>query len=319
MKKYLLISLILIFGASTLLAQDGEKIEYKTYKVEQDGFSVDVPKDFALNESDKKDDKYRFYSYPSPELYLFVYSHEKSKDSPNKLLIDLASDNTAIIKHLALKNFDADKYEFLDKEGFYQKIIIVPGKKRNLIFHSVSTTQNNPSVNRFFSSLKFNNVEIPQILASEFFNVEIKNIQPKIEDKILVPTAKPDNKSGGGSGNGNGAGIGSGGSGSGNGRTIKQTDNTIAKGETVALKLLSNPRPGYTDLARIYGVQGIVTLRVTFLASGEIGSVSPVTKLPFGLTLKSIKVAKLIKFESPKRNGVAYSITKSVQFSYSIY
>ena len=315
MKKYLLIILILIFAASTLLAQDVEKIEYKKLVVEKDGFSLDVPKDFDLEFFDEKKDTYRSYGYRSPELYLFVKSRETTKDLSNKGLVKYAVENDAKVRHLALQNFDADKYEFLDKEGFYQIIIIVPDKNRNLVFHSVSTSQNDPSVNRFFSSIKFDKLNIPSILALQFFNGTIEVNKPEDDNKILVPIAESNKKEG--SGQGSGSGIGSGGNG--NERTTKQTENKTVKGATTGLKLLSKPRPGYTDMARVNNMQGTVNLRVTFLASGEIGSVSPATKLPFGLTLKAIEATKGIKFEPPKRNGVAYSVTKTVQYSFTIY
>jgi TonB family protein len=317
MKKYLLISLILLFSASNLLAQDGETLEYKTYKVEKDGFSLDVPKAFDLVYFDKDEDKYRFYGYYSPETYLFVDSRETTKDLLNKGLIEYATDNGAKVRHLSVENFDADKYEFLDKEGFYQIIIIVPNKNRNLVFHSVSTLQNDPSVKRFFSSLKFDNLKIPQILASQFFNGTIEISKPENDKNILVPIVNSGIKSGSGSGSGSGAG--SGGSGIGNGRTTKQPDDKPTTGETAGLKLLSKPRPPYTDMARFYNMQGTVLLRVTFLANGKIGSVSVVEKTPFGLTLSAINAAKLMQFEPARRNGVAYSVTKTVQFSFTIY
>lgn len=310
MKKYLLFSLILIFGASTLLAQDGKKIEYKTYKVEQDGFSLEVPKNFDLRSADEKEDEYRSYDYRSPELYLFIDSRQPTYKSFNKEIIEYATSNKAIVRHLALKDFDADKYQFLDKDGFFQTIIIIPGRKRNLIFHSVSTNINDPSVNRFFSSIKFDNLKIPEILALGFFNAQTET------EKIPVPINEPEDKSDKKTGNvehkqsGRGIGLGDG-----SGKAVdKAKDNG-----TTGLKLLSKPKPAYTDLARQYNVQGNVLLRVTFLADGKIGSISAVEKLPFGLTYNAIEAAKLMKFEPPKRNGVSYNVTKTVQFSFTIY
>jgi TonB family protein len=66
-------------------------------------------------------------------------------------------------------------------------------------------------------------------------------------------------------------------------------------------------------------VQGTVILRVTFLASGQVGSISPVKGLPNGLTEQAIAAARSIRFEPAKNNGVAQTVTKQVEYTFSIY
>ena len=56
-----------------------------------------------------------------------------------------------------------------------------------------------------------------------------------------------------------------------------------------------------------------------FLASGEIGSVVPVTGLPCGLTEQAVAAARGIKFEPGQRNGVPISMTKLVEYSFSLF
>ncbi len=60
-------------------------------------------------------------------------------------------------------------------------------------------------------------------------------------------------------------------------------------------------------------------LRVTFLADGRIGEVTPVAGLPLGLTANAIAAAKDIKFSPALKNGVPVSVTKMVQYSFTIY
>lgn len=123
--------------------------------------------------------------------------------------------------------------------------------------------------------------------------------------------------SGSGSGNGNGNGSGSGGGG---GRTPPPPPpKPKPKGPTVGIKILSKPKPGYTDAARQNNVRGVVRVRVAFLASGRIGGVSVVKGLPHGLTEKAIAAARRIRFKPPMRNGVPYSVNKVVQFNFNIY
>lgn len=152
--------------------------------------------------------------------------------------------------------------------------------------------------------------------------------------------------SGGGMGSGNGRGMGSGrgtgegtgiGSGSGGGTGPGDGDGTGVGGNnsrnppppppivpkrasvTTAFKLISKPKALYTDAARQNNVQGNVTLRVTFLANGQIGSISPVSGLPYGLTEQAIAAARNIRFEPQMVDGVPKSVTKTLQFSFTIY
>lgn len=93
----------------------------------------------------------------------------------------------------------------------------------------------------------------------------------------------------------------------------------ISHSETESLRITSKPRANYTDGARHNQVQGTVTLSVVFTASGQIGSVLPVKVLPCGLTEQAIAAAKRIKFEPAKKNGVPQTVTKQVQYSFTIY
>lgn len=119
--------------------------------------------------------------------------------------------------------------------------------------------------------------------------------------------------SGSGLGSGNGSGTGSGGDGAPPPPPVRPA------GVTSALKILSKPRPGYTDAARQNNIQGTVILRVTFLASGQIGGISAVKGLPNGLTEQAIAAARRINFEPQKRDGVGQSVTKQIEYSFSIY
>ncbi|MBP7416808.1 MAG: energy transducer TonB, partial [Pyrinomonadaceae bacterium] len=132
-----------------------------------------------------------------------------------------------------------------------------------------------------------------------------------------------------GSGVGTGAGSGSGsgyGSGLGNGNGSGTGDGDggggpppRAVGVTQGIKILSKPRPGYTDSARQNNITGTVILRVTFLASGQVGSISPVKGLGNGLTEQAIAAARRISFEPAKTNGVPQSVTKQIEYTFSIY
>jgi TonB family protein len=88
---------------------------------------------------------------------------------------------------------------------------------------------------------------------------------------------------------------------------------------TCNVKILSKPRPSYTEEARQNNIQGDVVLRLTFLASGRIGSISPVSGLPYGLTEQAIAAARGIKFTPATRDGIPYTKLMTVQYGFTIY
>ncbi|MBK8467017.1 MAG: energy transducer TonB [Chloracidobacterium sp.] len=131
--------------------------------------------------------------------------------------------------------------------------------------------------------------------------------------------------SGRGTGTGSGDGSGSGsGLGNGNGNGTGDGDGGPPPpprpvGVTQSVKIISKPKPPYTDAARVANIQGVVVLKVTFLASGQIGSVSTVRGLPNGLTEQAIAAAKRISFEPAKRDGVPQTITRTLEYTFGIY
>jgi TonB family protein len=127
--------------------------------------------------------------------------------------------------------------------------------------------------------------------------------------------SEPEKPSGSGSGFGTGVGTGDKSSSKSNKSSPKSYDSTVSK----PLNIIFKPRPRYTEAARENGVEGTVTLRITFLASGQIGSISPVSGLPYGLTEQAITAAKQMKFEPQIHKGVPFSVVKAVQFSFTIY
>lgn len=124
-----------------------------------------------------------------------------------------------------------------------------------------------------------------------------------------------------GSGNGNGSGYGTG-SGNGDGNTerlreppmVRRNDNVTSN-----VVILSKPRANYTDAARQNQAQGTITLRVQFLANGQIGEISPINTLPYGLTEQAMAAARNIRFEPAKQNGKPYTVVRNVSYSFTLY
>lgn len=90
-------------------------------------------------------------------------------------------------------------------------------------------------------------------------------------------------------------------------------------GETTKLKIISRPAPSYTDKARQNNVIGNTSLKVQFLASGEIGEITVLHGLPDGLTEQSVAAARRIKFIPAKECGVPQTRFAVIEHSFTIY
>jgi len=88
---------------------------------------------------------------------------------------------------------------------------------------------------------------------------------------------------------------------------------------TTPIKILSKPRPSYTDRARQSNTQGTIIVMVLFRENGTIGHVLPITRLGNGLDEQAIRAAQKIKFEPPTRNGKPYPVVRQIEYSFSIY
>lgn len=125
-----------------------------------------------------------------------------------------------------------------------------------------------------------------------------------------------------GSGTGSGAGSGYGdgyGDGTGGGRGTGGEPPPSMVGKSSAVRIISKPQAKYNDEGRTAGVQGSVRLKVTLLANGSVGSITPVTRLPHGLTEQAIAAARLIKFEPKMQNGIKVPVTVTIDYTFSIY
>lgn len=100
---------------------------------------------------------------------------------------------------------------------------------------------------------------------------------------------------------------------------LQEKAGSNGEGATSSVRFLIKPASKYTNEARKKNLQGSVLLRVTFLSNGGIGGISVAQELKYGLTEEAIAAAKKIIFLPARRNGIKYSVTKTVQYNFSIY
>ena len=138
---------------------------------------------------------------------------------------------------------------------------------------------------------------------------------------------------GGGVGSGEGGGVGpgrggntgggdrhDGGGGPGGGGGGTDYNRTFKAGEvTRKANIISKPEPLYTEEARKNQVTGTVRLRVILNASGSVTGISPISRLPDGLTEKAIEAARRISFTPAEKDGRKVSQYVQIEYNFNIY
>lgn len=79
------------------------------------------------------------------------------------------------------------------------------------------------------------------------------------------------------------------------------------------------PEPGYTDEARDAGLIGMVRLRATLAADGKIKHLLVLMPLRYGMSERSIKAARKIKFKPATVGGAPVSQYVILEYNFAIY
>jgi TonB family protein len=88
---------------------------------------------------------------------------------------------------------------------------------------------------------------------------------------------------------------------------------------TQKARILAKPEPQYTYSARKYAVSGTVVLRAVFSTAGEVTNIRVVSKLPHGLTERSIAAARGIKFIPAIKDGRQVSQYIQIVYNFNLY
>jgi Periplasmic protein TonB, links inner and outer membranes len=282
-------------------------------------FAVEVPVTLSMSAGQDADAN-RFYSGRLDRTYFFIFSNKVDDLRGANLALGFARANRPGSFEKIAGN-QIEKFDFNDDEGFHHRLFYITTKTRAYVFQTAGGYSDEDYAEHFFETLKVNGTALvnrPKPLRAD---------KPRTENPIPATVSNPVLSD---PGNQNSSSaveltVPSGGVGSGMGTGSSQpTEKPSAatptqSGPTVPLKILSKKRGDYTDLARYYGIQGSVTLRVKFLSDGTIGSVWAQTGLPFGLTKSAINAAKSIQFQPPVKDGQPYSTYRSIVYSFNLY
>ena len=301
MNKILLV-IWLVFATSNLaFTQTTSNSDWKTYMLVNKEFSLEMPIGKTMRGFGEKSVR---YGVIADDTYFFVFSDSLKTPMQTKIVLEFIKANKMVGNSSAVGSLIGEKFSFADADGFYQTILTVQTKAGSYVFQTISEIENNPMVERFFATIQFNESLAENSSPSK---VEDENITAPSYPEI-DPNKSSDNRSGAGNDNGTG-----------NGDRLKKINPPLLTNHTEPLKILSRLGVKYTDLARSYLISGTIRLRITFLASGEIGAVEVVKKLPFGLTVNAVNAARETKFEPAIKEGIPYSVTKVIDYSFSLY
>ncbi|MGI8470142.1 MAG: energy transducer TonB [Pyrinomonadaceae bacterium] len=310
MKRFCLIISFIFITSVLAFAQTENAESWKVITPSAEEFSAEFPvspEATDFDESDKSENNSRRYKAESGGTYFFIFSDAADKPVQSKTVMDFAARFQAGAS-LPAGDFQSRKFAFKGADGYHHTILAVKTPTRIYIFQTTSHQDDNPQVERFFAGVKFDKQITDADGARPTKNKKggKSNIMPRVMNPVGL-----------GSGIGRGTGNGTG---NGNGENrVASPNSQPPQTQTVPLKLLSNPRANYTDLARFYQITGSVRLRVTFSANGKIGAVSPMSSLPFGLLDEAMNAARNIEFTPAMKDGKPYEIAKVVEYSFTIY
>ncbi len=301
MRKLLSTFALFIF-VTTSISQTPKKVEnWQTFSPQFDEFSVETPMVMSQDGDNEPKSSRKFYG-AIDGVYVYVFSDPVKTQSYYKTVRDILGKIGQSGDVLPEEVGTSDSVSFKDTFGYWHSPTTLRTETRVYTAQTVTLEEKNEVASHFIKS--FGIRPRPQFVQHAESAAEPKSVELKVA---------PVGQSGGqGSGRGSGSGTGS-------GSSIGVTPVAPASGQTSGMKILSKARPSYTDMARFYVISGTVMLRVTFLGSGEIGSITAVTKAPFGLTERAVDAARRITFEPAYRNGSPQAVSKQIEYSFSIY
>ncbi|REJ77797.1 MAG: energy transducer TonB [Acidobacteria bacterium] len=296
-----------------------KEVSYNGFMASLPGASLKV----YSSRTNEEEYKYKKYTASTENASFFVSAYNSVDHSPLKTVLDFAATKDVVDSEVIVDGVPGRRLVFSEEGGFGHEVLIFIEQPRTWIFHAVRHTDDSDDVSKFVESVRLEITRAPtepdirgvlkrsvsDVLAEakKFRQLPVVGIEPDDPSSLPAREGKPGQ-----------GGMGSG-SGSGSGQKALDTSEKKAGSGDSGLKILTKPRPGYSELARRYNLQGSVLLRVTFLSNGYVGKVEVVEGTPMGITGKAIDAAKRIRFNPPTRNGVPYTVNKMVQYHFTIY
>jgi hypothetical protein len=298
MKKLFVAGWLLFLFSSVSFAQENQAV-WQFYKGAANEFSAEFPslvKSSRIMDLEKKKEFGNLYKTYFNKTFYFVAVCETMPCPQFEIVKNLKfrsrnAENSKFIE----KTLESDVLEtsFVDAEGFHQKIRQIRTEKNYFILHTVGETAVNEDAERFLNSFRLPPVSEQADQADQ--EKHDRWLVTESAELKLLPQSE----------------------------TIiePQTTSKYSSAKKVTMtpvSILNKPPASYTDAARYYEISGQVVLRVTFLANKSISTVTPLKKLPFGLTEQATAAVKEIGFAPALRDGKPVSVFKPVFYTFSI-
>jgi hypothetical protein len=301
MKKTLHIILLIAALACAAMAQaDFDEPKWVKFEPEREEFSLDLPGPpiVTLGRNSDRVPNAEYHAVQN-KTYFAVFSQDATDNSLVRLIMGLKTGDMAP-KDIEIDGLKGQRYDFKGSDDYEHSFITIQAPVHFYVFHVISETRDNPLIEGFLGSIKLNR----QLTKAPEEPAEPASTSTTARSDILKSPST-------------GGGLGS-------GRVPEmEPQGAIAPPRYTkvdsSVTILSKPRPAYSDMARRYMVSGTVKLRVTFEKNGEIGNITALAKLPLGLTQNAISAARNIKFSPALRRGDPYSVTKVLEFNFTLY
>ena len=318
MGKWILSGTLLLFSGFVSVT-NGQNAENRTWiRLESDSkdFSVAVPPNYQVfsdkkgfkraklvskkitSKGDFRQYKYRNIRFITASLNGATFSIIKYETDGGKDAIDLFAgiySGTGEIHQLPLNGFEGKSFSKSSEKSYWYQMVM--GQK-DAIYHIFGAAKdtNNETLRYFLSSLSLNQRQV----------VFLENpLNGKISEKTKLISALADTP------------------------FLVETENEESSqrkpdgpkpDDSDSLYITYKPTPTYTEEARRNGTNGTVRIRVTFESDGSIGKLSIVGKgLPDGLNEQAIRSARLIRFFPEEKDNIPLTVSRLVEYSFSIY
>jgi hypothetical protein len=256
------------------------KVEWRVFAPEGEEFATEAP-EVLVTQTVPSYPPDHTYSAHVGRTYFFVFSSRSSKDDKEWADLPYIHGFRESGKNERRGEMVAETFSFEDGEGFYHEALYFRTGRAKYLFHLLSDVPNDKQMARFFEKLNIGKVNDSYASPDPLAPIEDEVAQPK----STMPGGTAPSRS---------------------------------QASAVPV-IMEKPRPGYNNEARLRNISGTVSLRVQFLADGTIGNITPLMRLPFGLTDQTIKVVRAIKFRPAVVDGKPVDSEKVIEYTFSIY
>ncbi len=316
--------IIILVLATFSFAQEAQKDDWIRLETVAKEITFEIPQDFSysfdklgFNESNPKNSSesvaytnLRAITSYEKETTMFFESYETNFGKKG-LPFFLKSFVGAKYSNFKFEEFDG--IFILDEKVSFTTFCFISTEKNTYMFAVGTREKSSEAKLRFLSSIKVNGKNLFDNASSKFPNlskiISIASLQETPSELFYDIKIKQDKKD----------------------KKKKSTEPKIAdskpidskiisvESDTKSLAMLFIPKAAYTDDARRSLEQGIVTLKVEMLANGHIGKITVIKGLKGGLVENAIRVAKRIRFIPALQENVPVTVTKAVQYRFTVY